>query len=318
MKKIKYTILITVYNKEKYLKKCLDSIFNQTFKEFEVIACDDGSTDRGYDILKKYDIKLYKRKNHGVSDTRNFLISKVKTKYFLFVDADDYIDKNLLATINKYDDYDILSFNGKEVSENNKVKKLLNKGSFIGNGLEVIKKLISKHVYFDVPWGYVYNTEYIIKNNFLYPSKRVHEDFYLTPLIIINAKKIIGIEDYLYNYVQSKNSIVRNKQMIEIRKKDMLNNYFSLCKKVDEKKDIDDNTKKYLYSFFLRTILCFTNELKLIDRFKYLKNINKKNNKYFYLSVFDGRVKKFLMNISLNIYIIFGIPYYKLKNILIK
>ncbi len=313
---MKYSILIAVYNKEKYLDKCLDSILNQTYKNYEVIVCDDGSTDNSYNLLKKYNIKLYKKKNSGVSDTRNFLISKVRTKYFLFVDADDYISKDLLKTIDKYDNknYDILSFSGKEIDENGKILDILNKGKFSCNGEKAIKKLIYNKAYFDVPWGYCYNTNYFKSLHLSYPKGRVHEDFYLTPLVITNAKKIIGIQKYLYYYVQSKQSIVRgnNKAMLNKRKADMLFNYKLLCDTV-KNSNFSRKTKEDLYVFALRTALYFCKSLKLKDKLSFLKEINKSENAKHFRFPNDGRVKKFLLNINLSSYLIIGIPYYNLK-----
>ena len=111
---MKYSIIITTYNKASYIKKCIDSVMNQTIKDFKVIIVDDGSTDNTKEILKPYlknkNIEYYYKKNTGVADSRNFGISKVKTKYFMFIDSDDYISNTLIEEINKYKNYDILSF----------------------------------------------------------------------------------------------------------------------------------------------------------------------------------------------------------------
>ena len=85
---MKYSVIVVNYNNEKYLNKCLDSIMNQTYKNFELIIVDDGSTDGSRDIINTYrkygNVTIYFKENTGISDARNFAIKKVKTKYFTF------------------------------------------------------------------------------------------------------------------------------------------------------------------------------------------------------------------------------------------
>lgn len=90
------SIIVPVYNVEKYVKQCLDSLIAQTFTDYEIIVVDDGSTDHSYEICKEYErhscIKLYHRENHGVSQTRQFGVSNANGRYVLFVDSDDYVE----------------------------------------------------------------------------------------------------------------------------------------------------------------------------------------------------------------------------------
>ena len=211
---MKYTIIVVNYNKENQIENCLNSIINQTYKNFELLIVDDGSTDNSKEIINKYkkysNVKIFFKKNTGVSDTRNFAIKKVKTKYFLFVDSDDFIDKKLLEECEKYKDYDILSFDS-NIIERNKTTKLKTKGKFEKKeGKEVLFEYMNHNPLFLVPWGYVYNIDLFRKNNLNYPKGYVHEDVYLTPIAILNAKEIDGIDFYGYNYVQTKESIIRS------------------------------------------------------------------------------------------------------------
>ena len=101
------SIIVPIYNAEKYLKECIDSLVNQTKKELEFILVNDGSTDSTEKIIKSYKdkrIKYFKNKNQGIGKTRNILISKAKGKYLLSVDPDDYVEVSLLQEINKYYD----------------------------------------------------------------------------------------------------------------------------------------------------------------------------------------------------------------------
>ena len=113
---IKYSFIVPVYNTEKYLKKCLDSLVNQTYKDFEIIVVNDGSTDKSSNIISKYQ-KKYKniividKENEGLSMARNRGVQKSSGKYIIFVDSDDYVSNKLLEEVDKkIDDSDILRF----------------------------------------------------------------------------------------------------------------------------------------------------------------------------------------------------------------
>lgn len=100
------SILIPVYNTSKYLKECLDSVSNQTYKDLQIVIWNDGSTDTSLDICRHYaerysNIELYSAKNKGVASTRNNLLSKVKGDYILFVDSDDWIEPEMVEFLVK-------------------------------------------------------------------------------------------------------------------------------------------------------------------------------------------------------------------------
>ena len=97
MKEKLVSILLPVYNVEQYLDVCFDSIINQTYKNIQIVAIDDGSLDNSWNICQKYAkhdkrIEIYHQENHGVSYTRNELLKKIKGDYFLFVDSDDWLE----------------------------------------------------------------------------------------------------------------------------------------------------------------------------------------------------------------------------------
>ena len=108
---MKISIIIPAYNAAKYIKRCIISLLNQTYKNIEIIVVNDGSTDNTLDILKNYDIKVINQENLGVSCARNNGLKNCSGDYITFVDSDDYVDKNYIEDIvnilNKYK-YDII------------------------------------------------------------------------------------------------------------------------------------------------------------------------------------------------------------------
>ena len=89
----KFSIVIPVYNVEKYIKRTLDNVFNQTYKDFEVIIVNDGCTDKSIELAKEYKVKVVNDKHVGVSEARNIGEKYAKGEYLLFLDSDDYWDR---------------------------------------------------------------------------------------------------------------------------------------------------------------------------------------------------------------------------------
>ena len=109
----KISVIVPVYNTEKYIKKCLDSLVNQTMKNIEIIVVNDGSNDHSEEIIKDYEnkypemVKYYKKENGGLPSARNYGLEKAKGEYIAFVDSDDYIDKELFSKLDEYIDKNI-------------------------------------------------------------------------------------------------------------------------------------------------------------------------------------------------------------------
>ena len=297
---MKYSIIVTLFNKEKYLKRCIDSIMNQNYNDYEIIVVDDGSTDNSENIIKEYKdkkIKYYKKTNGGVSSARNFGISKVNGKYFTFVDADDYVSNNLIDIFEKniVDDIDVLSFN----MNINGFDTL--KPTFYTNGEEAIIKLIYSNVLFDTPVTYLYNTDYFKRSKFQYAIGKVHEDFGLTPLTIIKAKRIKSIKDCLYFYNKNNEGITGNSN---IKKKawDMLYHFDYLYKEVNNL-SINKNTKKIFNSFLANSLINKLSTLKE-DYNDYLLELKKRKiNTLLLTNNLTRLFKKILINININMYI---------------
>lgn len=273
---MKYTIIITVYNKEKYLKKCIDSVCTQTFNKYEVIIVNDGSTDNSDKIIKeckyKYKFKYYSKKNTGVSDTRNYAIKKVRTKYFMFVDADDYLDKNILKEIDKYDNYDLLSFNAIMLDKDYNFIENMHRPKFEGLGEDLLVKFLDEKCNFGVPWGYVYETEWFKKNKFEYPYGMILEDYYLTPFIIMDSKKTISLDYVGYYYVEDTNSIMNNKKNVPKIMESLLVHSNAMMKRVDEG-NYKEFTKKTLKSYIAGSLMNSVDKVSGKERKEFIKKL---------------------------------------------
>lgn len=154
------SIIIPVYNSEKYLRNCLDSVVNQTYTNIEIIIINDGSTDNSQYILEEYArvdvrIKLLHKKNSGVSDTRNIGIKLSKGKYILFIDSDDVVDKTYiqeLVTPTWSKDYDLVLCNVNDVYDDHISKRIVKaaiEGDFYKeyNGLIKVTRIPSLKLY---------------------------------------------------------------------------------------------------------------------------------------------------------------------------
>ena len=130
----KVTMIIPVYNAEHYIERCLDSLLKQTYKNLEILVMNDGSTDQSLSIIKRKaeknkNIRYYNQKNMGVAKTRNKAISLATGKYIMFMDNDDYLDKDYVTTfveaIQK-DNFDIVIGGYRRITENLKIDKKKN------------------------------------------------------------------------------------------------------------------------------------------------------------------------------------------------
>ena len=99
---VKVSVIVPIYNSEKYLKRCIDSLVNQTLTEMEFILINDGSTDGSDSIINSYSdsrIKYFKRSNHGIGATRNFGIEHSSGDFIGFLDSDDYVEPDMFEKL---------------------------------------------------------------------------------------------------------------------------------------------------------------------------------------------------------------------------
>lgn len=295
----KYSIIIPVYNVEKYIKKCLDSVFNQSYKDYEVIVVNDGTKDNSMDIVKDYDVKVINQANQGLSAARNNGVKHAKGEYILFIDSDDYIEKDLLTEIDKStnNNPDIIRYQIQEVyEENNEINKFSEQSFKDKTGVEAFE-LISKYHFVENAWAYVFKRKFYQDNKFEFKVGAIHEDFGLIPLVIMKANKVNSISYVGYNYMQRQGSIMSQKNYEKTKKKveDFYNHYLYLIKEIDKTK-LDSTIFKSFIANSLYIKIC---ELEKEDYKKYKKLL--KDNKVYENILSDTlkrKLKKLLFRID--------------------
>lgn len=284
----KISIIIPVYNTGKHIEKCLNSIKNQTRKiDLEVIIINDGSTDNSENIVKQYiekhkeflNIKYYSKENEGVAKTRNFGIEKATSDYIMFLDSDDYIEPETFETLEKYieQDIDLIKFKLQRVDENDNVIEKVDGPVFDKiTGQEAFDELYGEDVLLDSPCVYIIKKKLFTENNFKFQG-RYHEDFGLIPFIILTAKTVISIPEYLYKYVQAPDSITRTEDYEKTTKKmeDVLFHYDNMLKMV-EKLNLEETTEENVKIYYTNAIILKLRELKKETQNYYIKEIQKR------------------------------------------
>ena len=246
----KVSVIIPVYNIEKYLKKCVESVEAQTYQDYKIILVDDGSTDESGKLCdalaqKNEKIIVIHQENKGLGGARNTGIQACDTDYIMFLDSDDYIHPQLLEkcldTV-KNNDCDIVLFDMINVDEKGKT------GIVYGNQIptnKVLTKsekcLISKN---PTACDKLYKTSLFKDNNIYYPEKVWYEDLRTTPKILLFADKIVRLEsEPLYYYLQRSDSIMHTPDYDRIVKEridavDDLTDYFKANNFYDGYKDV--------------------------------------------------------------------------------
>lgn len=310
----KFSIIIPVYNTSRYLPKCFDSILSQSLNDYEVIVINDGSTDNSLKITEKYckrykdKFSVYTTKNQGLSMARNAGIKKAKGDYLIFIDSDDYIEKNLLKRIdsiinNNY--VDLVRFQVKTLNSNYKIIDRYHEEEFKNlNGPEAFSKIVDYH-FVEPAWCYAYNRKFFIKNKFKFMSGIYHEDFALIPLIIMKANNVTSIDYIGYNYIQRDNSIMSTSNYLNNVKKvyDFLKGFDYLYEEVNNM-ILELKYKKIFLSFIANSAILKVKDLNKDDFEKYKFELKKRN---IYDLILDDKLirkfKKVMLKLNLKLYL---------------
>ncbi len=262
---MKFSILVPVYNAEKYLNECVDSLVNQTYTgDYEIILVDDGSTDSSGEICDNYltcypdKIKVFHQKNSGPVDARNKAIYEAQGEYTIFVDADDFINENTLLTLCKIIDsnsVDIIIYNYNVIAQN--TIKLFESISQNGDALYTkndMKFIYEKLLYsnrLNILWTKAIKTS-ILKTDTtdysLYKTKKIGEDWFMSAYHFLKSESVYVVNKALYNYRLTDNGLSHSFNANDIEKfntlfvYDRLREYLSLFNM-----ETEDNIKKLNY-----------------------------------------------------------------------
>ncbi len=291
----KVSVIVPVYNGEKYIEKCLHSLINQTLKDIEIIVIDDGSKDNTNKILQKYKekIKIIKQKNLGVATARNKGLEIAIGEYIYFVDSDDWIEKDTLEKLYSKaidNNYDCVMCNFWYINDNKKWPGVVTNKKDILNINDKKDYMIKM---FPVIWNKIYKKEKILK--FKFKNGVWAEDVEYLYRIISNIDNIGIVEDKLYYYYQRESSESR---LYDKRVYDYINNFNGIIE-FYKKNNLYDEYKleleycyvRYLYATFIKRASYFTNKKDYyvaIDTA--ITNVKKyfpyyRKNKYFYKSL---------------------------------
>lgn len=308
MNKYKFSIIVPVYNVENYVDKCIKSILNQTYKNYEVIIINDGSTDNSLNIINKYKnnkkIKIITQKNKGLSNARNNGMKIATGDYLLFIDSDDYIEDKLLEILNNnINGEELIRFQTRTVDENYNTIKEYNEEEFDSTSGDEAIIYITNYHFIENTWLYCYNKLYIAKNNFLFDEGFIHEDFGLTPLIVLKSKSIKSINYIGYNYLIRNNSLSNSKDEKKVKKK--CYDFIELgIRNINLINNTNIKNKKLLNSYIANSIIIKGKELNKEDRSEYFKII--KDNKIYDYILNDSlkrKIKKLLLKVNYNLYL---------------
>ena len=216
------SVIVPIYKVEKYLKRCVDSIINQDYKNLEIILVDDGSPDNCPKICEEYAkkdtrIKVVHKENGGLSDARNAGIEVVSGEYIAFIDSDDYINESyissLLYTMEKYD-ADISACNYFKVYEDSGIEEIESKTDqdLVMNNIEAMKDLFTLPNNSDVvAWNKLYKTSLFTQNDIRFPKGKLHEDSFTTYKLYYYSNKVTFTNVPFYYYLQRNDSITGEK-----------------------------------------------------------------------------------------------------------
>lgn len=323
MKEDLISIIVPIYNVEKYLEKCIRSLIHQSYSKIEILLIDDGSTDECPNICDKFEkedsrIKTFHKENGGLSDARNKGIEESKGEYITFVDSDDYLDEHyieILYNVMIKNNADLVISGLKDYYDGEKIKENLdNEFEEVLTKQQVYRKMFLQDEIDVNACGKLYQKQ--IFENLKYPKDMLYEDIQIIDDIIERCDKIVYTTYKGYNYLQRTGSIMYGK--MSPKRMSLISKTQDLIKLMKKKypSNIDAAIKRYVYCNFHvlgRAILDdrFNNECKVIRKniLEYKKNIFKEN-------IYTKKEKMAIILLKLGLwwYKMFWMCYCKCKN----
>lgn len=273
MQSPKVSIIVPVYNVEKYLDRCMQSLLGQTLKEIEIILVDDGSPDRCSQMCDEYTrmdtrVKVIHKENAGLGYARNSGLNVAQGEYIAFVDSDDYVVLSMYDTLYKTaqrGNCDVVYCGFNKQLSNKKFKGISECNAYTEYNTNEIQKLIPDFIASEPyckneykhdmsVWHSLYRNELIRKNNLRFVSERIYssEDIPFQIDFLQSAKKVAFIPDRLYYYCYNGNSLTKN---VDFEKFDRIKNLYHLIVDKTKNYDLDGLRVKKLFIGYVRAIL---------------------------------------------------------------
>lgn len=233
----KLSIIVPVYNVEKYLPKCLESLIKQTLKDIEIICVNDGSMDNSLAILKEFAskdsrIKIIDNQHQGVAKTRNTGIEQSTGEYIGFVDSDDYIDIDFFEKL-----YNSATKSNSDIAIASilKHKKFFNiynakytKEEIAITIQDKIKLCEDKKHFFFYAWNKIYHSGFIKENNIKFSEGQIYEDVMFAIKALYYSNKIISVYGTKYHYIEHEDSLTKYKDKTGEKEQDLVKAYSEL------------------------------------------------------------------------------------------
>lgn len=215
-KDILLSIIIPVYNAEKVIGRCVDSILNEVNHNTEIIIVDDGSTDNSYEVCKGYEsqydfIRIIHKINEGVSVARNVGIENSSGKYIFFLDADDWLEKGWSKVISKFfnEDWDMVAFSYRIVYPNPKKNNTVSPYETGSLSTKEMYRTLASTTYMNFCWGKLLSNQFVKSNNIKFPvGKKIGEDVDFQIDILENNAKMFYEDFPIVNYYQEPKSVM--------------------------------------------------------------------------------------------------------------
>lgn len=313
MKKPLISVIIPMYNAEKYIYKNINSILNQDFSDFELIVVNDSSTDSSLNIVKGFNDKrlnIYTKINEGASKARNYGLKYAKGKYILFIDADDYIEPNTLSNYVKIieENNPDLIINGffSETENSDYADKIFCESKLYHNKSELKEDLVllyKSHLLYNV-WNKLFKSEIIKNNKIIFKEVIYNEDMIFVQDYLKHCKSIYNTNECLYHYVREvKNSItmsfIPTLLNIRINENKIITNFLGNYG-IKKNEYIDFISKRYIE----RTLGCLenvhrSNYWSLKEKIQETDNIIHCKETSYYLDIYktNNKVIKFILKI---------------------
>lgn len=274
----KISIIIPAFNVEHQIEKCLESVFNQTYQNYEIIIVNDGSTDNTLEIIKKYEknnsnIKILDITNHGQGYARNLALKQATGEYILFLDADDFIEEiTLQVTVDRAerDKPDLVVFDWKYYDEKKETFRYVNIDSFfkkrVLEGNEVLELFKIKH-FFTV--NKLYSKKFLVNNDIKYEEGYIYEDNPFWVKVVMNAKKVSLVHSPLYNVRISETSTTKTKYNTDKHYKGFIH---AINEMINITKQYPENEYSDLYNYIMKKVNLYYRQ-RVPNKYK-LKFIN--------------------------------------------